>query len=247
MIEVTNLSKQYGDFVALDAISFQATPGSITGYLGPNGAGKTTTMRILTGFTPPSSGTVIVAGHNVFDDSLAVRQKIGYLPESVPLYDDMTATGYLSYIAEIRRLPNQFDCVHDSLEQVGLSNRAHTPIRNFSKGMRQRVGLASVLLHNPPVLILDEPTIGLDPLQVADFREMIRELGKERTVFLSTHILSEAQQICDQIIILNQGKIIAQGTAQELTEQFSPNEITTPMILEDVFTIALRTAQHKDM
>lgn len=215
MIEVENLVKKYGEVTAIKGISFEAKPG-VTGFLGPNGAGKTTTMRILTGFMPPTSGKAVVAGFDVFENSMAVRERVGYLPESVPLYRDMTALGYLMYMGEIRGLKDRRKEAERVLERVGLSRRANSRIRTLSKGMRQRVGLAQALLHNPPVLILDEPTIGLDPYQVLEMRQLVRELGQQHTLLFSTHILSEAEQVCDQVVIINGGEIVAQGSPQEL-------------------------------
>lgn len=222
MIEVQNLTKRYGAVPAVDNISFTAHPGQVTGFLGPNGAGKTTTMRMLTGYMPPTSGRALVAGYDVFEQSLEVRRRVGYLPENVPLYRDMTALGYLMYIGEIRGIPNRRDKAYEVLEQVKLADRANSRIRTLSKGMRQRVGLAQALLHDPEVLILDEPTIGLDPLQVLELRELVRELGKNHTVLFSTHILSEAEQVCDRVVIINKGRIIAQGTPQTLRAQLQP-------------------------
>jgi ABC-2 type transport system ATP-binding protein len=193
----------------------------VTGFLGPNGAGKTTTMRVLTGFTPPTSGRASVAGFDVFDQSMEVRRRVGYLPETVPLYRDMTARGYLRYIGEIRGIRNRHELADEVLERVGLLSRADSRIRTLSKGMRQRVGLASVLLHNPEVLILDEPTIGLDPFQVLELRELVRQLGRDHTVLFSTHILSEAEQVCDNVVIINQGHIIAHGSPTELRSQLA--------------------------
>ncbi len=216
MIEVQNLTKRYGSVLAVDNISFTASPGQVTGFLGPNGAGKTTTMRMLTGFMPPTSGKAVVAGFDVFDQSLEVRRRVGYLPENVPLYRDMTALGYLMYMAEIRGVANRRQKAQEVLERVALVERANSQIRTLSKGMRQRVGLAQALLHDPDVLILDEPTIGLDPLQVLELRELVRELGKRHTVLFSTHILSEAEQVCDSVVIINGGKIVAQGAPSEL-------------------------------
>ncbi|MBZ0283352.1 MAG: ABC transporter ATP-binding protein [Anaerolineae bacterium] len=216
MIEVQDLVKNYGPVTAVKGISFIAQPGQVTGFLGPNGAGKTTTMRMLTGFLPPTSGKALVAGFDVFDQSMEVRKRVGYLPESVPLYRDMTALSYLMYIGEIRGVPRRRDKAMETLERVALTSRANSRIRTLSKGMRQRVGLASALLHDPDVLILDEPTIGLDPIQVLELREVVRDLGKHHTVLFSTHILSEAEQICDKVVIINQGQIIAQGAPSEL-------------------------------
>ena len=188
MIKVNELSKNFGLRKAIDNITFEARQGEILGFLGPNGAGKTTTMRILTGYMPPSSGEATIAGYDVVADSLEVRKRVGYLPETVPLYTDMSVFGYLKFMSDLRHLPNGEERVEETLELVGLLDRAEGYIGNLSKGMRQRVGLAQALLHRPEVLILDEPTIGLDPAQIIEVRNVIREVGKERTVLLSTHI-----------------------------------------------------------
>ncbi|PWH14617.1 MAG: MFS transporter [Anaerolineae bacterium] len=224
MIRVNELSKTYGLRKAVDNISFEARQGEILGFLGPNGAGKTTTMRILTGYMPPSSGEAIVAGYDVVNESLEVRKRVGYLPETVPLYTDMTVFDYLKFMADLRHLPNSEERVEETLEMVGLLERAEGYIGNLSKGMRQRVGLAQALLHRPEVLILDEPTIGLDPAQIIEVRNIIREVGKERTVMLSTHILSEAQQLCDRILIINKGKIVAEDTPENLQARLTGAE-----------------------
>lgn len=216
MIQVNALTKDYGDRRALDNITFDANQGEIVGFLGPNGAGKTTTMRILTGYMPPTSGEATVAGYNVVEESLDVRKRVGYLPETVPLYNDMTALDYLKFMGELRRLPDVEDRAYETLEMVNLDERAYSFIGTFSKGMRQRVGLAQALLHRPEVIILDEPTIGLDPAQVVEIRNVIREIGKDRTVLFSTHILSEAQQICDRVLIINKGVIVAEDTPENL-------------------------------
>ena len=216
MIRVNSLTKDYGARRALDSISFEAEQGEILGFLGPNGAGKTTTMRILTGYMPPTDGEAIVAGFDVVGESLEVRKRVGYLPETVPLYNDITALEYLKFMADLRHIPNAQERAYESLEMVNLRDRATGYVGNYSKGMRQRLGLAQALLHRPEVLILDEPTIGLDPNQVVEVRSVIREIGKERTVLLSTHILSEAQQICDRVLIINKGKIVAEDTPENL-------------------------------
>jgi len=182
----------------------------------PNGAGKTTTMRILTGYMPPTDGEAIVAGYDVVTESLEVRKRVGYLPETVPLYNDMTAFEFLKFMGELRHIPGVADRVDESLELVGLEDRATGLIGNLSKGMRQRLGIAQALLHRPEVLILDEPTIGLDPGQVVDVRNLIKEIGKARTVLLSTHILSEAQNVCDRVLIINKGRIVAEDTPENL-------------------------------
>lgn len=209
MIEVQNITKNYGPFQALKNISFQVDKGQIVGFLGPNGAGKTTTMRILTCFMPASSGRVTVAGHDVFKESREVRKHIGYLPENVPLYPEMTVTKYLRYMAKIRSVPrrNIKGQLDDAIEACGLTERRHQIIGQLSRGFRQRVGLAQALIHAPDVLILDEPTSGLDPRQIVEIRELIKTLGKERTILFSTHILPEASMTCERLIIISRGEI----------------------------------------
>ena len=219
MIEVDNLHKRYGPFSALKGISFRAEKGEILGFLGPNGAGKTTTMRILSGYMPPTSGSAKVAGFDVFEESFEVRQQVGYLPETVPLYPDMTVKGYIRYIADLRGVAQAGSRVDEVLHLVGMYERRESLIRSISKGMRQRTGIAGALVHDPPVLILDEPTIGLDPRQTLEVREMVRTLGKERTVMFSTHILSEAELVCDRVIIIDRGQIVAEGAPQALRDQ----------------------------
>lgn len=216
MIRVQGLTKDYGARRAVSNLSFEARQGEIVGFLGPNGAGKTTTMRILTGYMPPTEGVAQVAGFDVVEESLEVRRRVGYLPETVPLYTDMTALEYLTFMADLRQLPEAQGRAATALEMVGMEARANSYIGSLSKGMRQRMGLAQALIHQPEVLILDEPTIGLDPAQVVEVRKLIREMGKHRTVLLSTHILSEAQQICDRVLIINKGRIIAEDTPQNL-------------------------------
>ncbi|MCY3552679.1 MAG: ATP-binding cassette domain-containing protein [Candidatus Poribacteria bacterium] len=209
MIEVQNITKNYGPFQALRDISFQVDKGQIVGFLGPNGAGKTTTMRILTCFMPASSGRVTVAGYDVFKASREVRKRIGYLPENVPLYPEMTVTKYLTYMAKIRSVPrgNIKAQLDNAIEACGLTERRHQIIGQLSRGFRQRVGLAQALIHEPDVLILDEPTSGLDPRQIVEIRELIKALGKERTILFSTHILPEASLTCERLIIISRGKI----------------------------------------
>lgn len=216
MIEVEGLTKDYGSRRAINDLTFQAESGEILGFLGPNGAGKTTTMRILSGFMPPTMGSARVAGYDVVDQSLEVRKRVGYLPETVPLYPDMTVFDYLKFMADLRHIKNAEDRVDNVLETVHMEDRANGFISNLSKGMRQRVGLAQALLHEPEVLILDEPTIGLDPAQIREVRKLISEIGRQRTVLLSTHILSEAQQVCDRVLIINKGVIVAEDTPERL-------------------------------
>ncbi len=209
MIEVQDLSKNYGSFQALKDISFSVEKGQIVGFLGPNGAGKTTTMRILTCFMPASRGKVTVAGYDVFKESREVRKRIGYLPENIPLYTEMTVTRYLSYMAIIRGIPRkQINARVDVvIESCGLTERRKQIIGQLSRGFRQRVGLAQALVHEPNVLILDEPTSGLDPRQIVEIRELIKELGKERTILFSTHILPEASMTCERLLFISNGKI----------------------------------------
>lgn len=221
MIQVNGLTKDYGARRAIDNLTFDAEQGEIVGFLGPNGAGKTTTMRILTGYMPPSEGTASVAGYDIIEESLEVRKRVGYLPETVPLYNDMTALEYLKFMAELRHIPEAEDRAYETLEKVNLEDRANGYIGNFSKGMRQRIGLAQALIHRPEVLILDEPTIGLDPAQVVEIRNVIKEIGKDRTVLLSTHILTEAQQMCDRVLIINRGKIVAEDTPENLQSRLA--------------------------
>ena len=216
MIQVNGLTKDYGARRAIDNLTFDAEQGEIVGFLGPNGAGKTTTMRILTGYMPPTDGTATVAGYDIIEESLEVRKRVGYLPETVHLYNDMTALDYLKFMAELRHIPDPEERAYETLEHVNLEERATSYIGTFSKGMRQRIGLAQALIHRPEVLILDEPTIGLDPAQVVEIRHVIREIGKDRTVLLSTHILSEAQQICDRVLIINKGQIVTEDTPENL-------------------------------
>jgi len=216
MIRVNDLTKDYGSRRALHGLTFETQQGEVVGFLGPNGAGKTTTMRILTAYMPPTSGEATVAGYDVVTESLEVRKRVGYLPETVPLYTDMVVSDYLKFMADLRHLPDANERVGEALEMVGMTDRAGGYIGNLSKGMRQRIGLAQALIHRPEVLILDEPTIGLDPGQVVEVRKLIREIGKERTVLLSTHILSEAQQTCDRVLIINKGRIVVEDTPENL-------------------------------
>jgi ABC-2 type transport system ATP-binding protein len=207
MIEVRNLSKRYGTFVALDSISFSTQQGEIVGLLGQNGAGKTTTMRLLSGYMPPSSGTASLCGFDLIEDAYEVRQRVGYLPERVPVYPDMSVEGYLLFWARLRSTPNAQARVREVLEQFDLWGRHKQLIRNLSKGLRQRLGLAQALVHNPEIVILDEPTIGIDPQQVIEVRQIVRQLRQHHTVLFSSHILSEVEQVCDRVIILHQGRI----------------------------------------
>ena len=219
MIEVANLSKRYGDLRAIEGVSFTAAKGQILGFLGPNGAGKTTTMRIITGFMPATSGTVRVEGFDVFDQSNEVRRRIGYLPENPPLYNDMSVAPYLRFVARLKGLGRRE--VGEALERVlatcGLDSVRDRLLGHLSKGYRQRVGLAQALIHDPPVLVLDEPTIGLDPRQIRDIRALVRTLGGKRTIVLSTHILSEVMEVCDKVVIINDGRIALEDQLANMT------------------------------
>jgi len=245
MIQVNGLTKDYGARRAIANLTFDAEQGEIVGFLGPNGAGKTTTMRILAGYMPPTEGTAIVAGYDVVEESLEVRKRVGYLPETVPLYTDMTAVEYLKFMADLRHIPNSRERAYETLERVNLSDRADGYIGNFSKGMRQRMGLAQALIHRPEVLILDEPTIGLDPAQVVEMRTVIREIGKDRTVLLSTHILPEAQQICDRVLIINKGSIVAEDTPENLQSRLVGSQRVVLRVRGDSDGLTARIAKIK--
>jgi ABC-2 type transport system ATP-binding protein len=221
VIEVQDLSKMYGPMTAVDHVSFTVNKGEILGFLGPNGAGKTTTMRILTGFLPATSGTARVAGFDVFNDSLEVRRRIGYLPENPPLYPDMTVEAYLEFVARIKNVPaeGRADRVADALKKTNIVDKRTELIKRLSRGYKQRVGLAQALVHDPDVIILDEPTVGLDPKQIIEVRNLIKGLAGTHTIILSTHILPEVSMTCDRVVIINKGKIAAVDTPQNLTSQ----------------------------
>ncbi len=217
MIEVEGLTKRYGKFTAIEKLDFNVERGEIVGFLGPNGAGKTTTMRVLTGYLSPTEGTARVAGYDIFTESLQSRQHIGYMPETVPLYPEMTVRSYLHFMAEIRGVRDRRAAAAEAMVLCHVEDRAGDIISTLSKGYRQRVGLAQALLHQPDVLILDEPTIGLDPRQIIEVRELIRELGQERTVLLSSHVLPEVSQVCTRVLIIHRGHIVAEDTPDRLT------------------------------
>ena len=218
MIRVENLVKFYGDFCALDGVSFEVKKGEILGLLGPNGAGKTTTYRILTGYLSPSSGNIWVGELNVKDDLDKIKQKIGYLPESAPLYKDMLVFDYLGFIADVRGVPGaeQMNHIRHLADLCSLNEVMHKTINELSKGYRQRVGIAHALMGDPEILVLDEPTSGLDPNQIIETREIIRRIGKEKTIIFSTHILSEAEATCDRLVIISNGKKVADAPVAEL-------------------------------
>lgn len=239
MIEVHHLTKRYRDRVAVDDLSFEVAEGELLGFLGPNGAGKTTTMRVLTGFLPASSGLVKVAGHDVFEEPLEVKRRIGYLPETPPLYPEMTVRGYLRFVATLRGVPRgqlatELERVADATGTTAVMGRV---IQNLSKGFRQRVGLAQALLGSPPVLILDEPTEGLDPIQRAEVRRLIKGLGGKHTVILSTHILPEVTMTCDKVLILHQGRLVAFDAISSLVQTDGSTET-----LEETFLRLTRAA-----
>ena len=225
MIEARGLSKRYGDVVAVDDVSFAVERGEVVGFLGPNGAGKTTIMRLLTGFLPPTDGSAKIAGYDIFKEPLAARRSVGYLPESPPLYPEMTVSSYLAYVARIKDVPRarRRGAVDRALERCGLTEVRGRVIGTLSKGFRQRVGLAQAIVHDPAVLILDEPTVGLDPLQIREIRALIAELASpeqgdaQHTVILSTHILPEVEAICRRVILIHQGRKVIDAPLEELT------------------------------
>ena len=227
MIEVKNITKKYGNFVAVDNISFTVKDGEIVGLLGPNGAGKSTTMNTITGFIEQTDGEVIVNGYDTVKKSKKAKSQIGYMPEGVPLYGDLTVKEFITYMAELRKLKrnDKKDKVKKIMQETGLEEMQNKLIKNLSRGQKQRVSLAGALVGEPKVLILDEPTVGLDPKQITEIRSLIKELGKNHTVILSSHILSEVSQICDKVIIINKGKIVAEDTPENLEHRVSENNV----------------------
>ena len=221
-ISVQGLTKTYGPERAVDTITFDVRPGEVVGFLGPNGAGKTTTLKVITGYLNPTEGTVLVDGLDVREDTLSIRRRIGYLPESTPLYREMVTYDYLEFVAAMRGIPKdrRGAGIKEMTNACGLHEVLGKKIDALSNGYRQRVGLAQAMIHNPPILILDEPTSGLDPNQIVEIRELIRKIGREKTVVLSTHILPEVQASCDRVLIIHRGKIVADGTPQLLQESF---------------------------
>ena len=215
-LSVKNITKQYKKQIAVDDISFEIKSGEIVGFLGPNGAGKSTTMKIISCFIPPTKGTVTVCGFDVSNDDLKVKKKVGYLPESNPLYYDMYVKEFLSFIASLHKINNKKERIKEMIEMVGLQNEQHKKIGTLSKGYKQRVGLAQAMIHDPDVLILDEPTSGLDPNQIIEIRELIKNFGKDKTVLLSTHIMQEVESMCDRVIIINEGKLVADDSVESI-------------------------------
>ena len=226
MIEVEHLTKRYGPVTAVDDISFSVQRGEILGFLGPNGAGKTTTMRVLTGYMPPTDGKAVVAGYDVFEQPIEAKRRTGYLPETPPLYPDMTVRDYLSFVARIKGVPRgeRTARVNEMMEKTRISDVADRHCGKLSKGYRQRVGLAQALMHNPDVLILDEPTAGLDPKQIIETRQLIKALAGDHTIILSTHILPEVSQTCQRVVIINRGRVVAVDTPDNLTSRLRGSE-----------------------
>ena len=226
MIEVNEVTKYFGNFPAVSDISFQVQPGEIVGFLGPNGAGKTTTMKIITGFLPPSAGSASVAGYDIVSESLEARRHIGYMPETVPLYTDMTVREYLDYMGKIRGMGSERirSRISDVVEICHLEDYYTSIIGKLSKGFRQRVGIAQAIIHEPDVLVLDEPTIGIDPIQVVETRQLIKDLGGDHTLIVSTHILPEVSQICERVIVIHEGRIVATDEPQNLARRLLGSE-----------------------
>ncbi len=226
MIEVEHLTKSYGQARAVNDISFQVEKGEILGFLGPNGAGKTTTMRVLTGYLPATSGTARIAGYDVFEQSMEVRKRIGYLPETPPLYTDMSVGDYLAFVARIKGVPSG-DInrrMEEAMRMANITDKRYELIKRLSRGYKQRVGIAQAIVHNPDVVILDEPTVGLDPNQIKEVRHLIKGLAGEHTIILSTHILPEVEMTCDRVVIINKGRIVAVDTTENLTTQIKGGE-----------------------
>lgn len=228
-VVVKNLAKHYGEQKAVNQISFEAKPGRILGFLGPNGAGKSTTMKMLTGYLQPTSGEAEIAGENIQLEPLKVKRLIGYLPENTPLYMDMYVREFLGFVAETYGLKNAAQRVEEVIKLVGLTQEQHKKIGMLSKGYKQRVGLAQAIIHQPQVLILDEPTSGLDPNQLSDIRMLIKNLGKDKTVIISTHIMQEVEALCDDVIIIDRGNLVANSSIEELKAKYTGNT------LEDIF------------
>lgn len=226
-VHVQQLSKLYGTQKAVNKIDFQAKPGEILGFLGPNGAGKTTTMKMITGYLPPSEGQVTVCDIDVVTDTLSAQQEIGYLPEHNPLYKDMYVREYLTFVARVHKLAKPNHRIQELIDMTGLGKEQHKPIGALSKGYRQRVGLAQAMIHDPQVLILDEPTSGLDPNQLAEIRALIKQLGEEKTVIFSTHIMQEVQALCDRVVIINQGKLVANDPIDRLQQRLQGEAVVT--------------------
>ena len=236
MIQVEGLTKRYGDFTAIEDISFRVEKGEIVAFLGPNGAGKTTTMRVITGFLPATEGTVNVSGFDIFDKPMEVKKRIGYLPEHPPVYNDMTVKEYLRFVAKIKGVGRgeRAGAMDRVMKRCGLKGREGTMIGKLSKGYKQRIGLAQAMIHDPEVLILDEPTIGLDPKQIIEIRKLIKSLSGDHTILLSTHILSEVSMLCQRVLIISQGRIVADDTLENLTARETLESVFLKFTSEDV-------------
>lgn len=235
MIELKSVTKKYGNFVAVDNISFTVKDGEIVGLLGPNGAGKSTTMNAITGYIEQTSGEIFVNGYDTIKKGKKAKREIGYMPEGVPLYEEMTITEFVTYMAELRKVnkKEKKEKVQDIIKKVGLEDMQNKIIKNLSRGQKQRVSLAGALIGDPKVLILDEPTVGLDPKQITEIRSLIKDLGKKHTIILSSHILSEVSQICDKVIIINKGKIVAEDTPENLENKVSKTNNIVYVTVED--------------
>jgi ABC-2 type transport system ATP-binding protein len=243
-VTVQHLVKTYDTQRAVDDVSFEAHAGEVLGFLGPNGAGKTTTMKIITGYLPQTAGSVTVCGFDVATQSLEARARVGYLPEHNPLYRDLYVREYLAFAAGLHRVKNAAKRADEMIERTGLQTHRHKQIGELSKGYRQRVGLAQAMLHDPQVLILDEPTSGLDPNQIVEIRQLIRDLGKEKTVILSTHILGEVEAVCNRAVIINKGKLVANAPIEQLKQQFSGQNLVTVEFAQDVTEKQLTAIRH---
>lgn len=256
MIQLQNLTKDYGTLRAVDHANFEINEGEILGFLGPNGAGKTTTLRMITSFLKPTKGSIQVEDLNIEEDSKEIRKMIGYLPEHNPLYTDMTVYDYLQFVSKIRDLDNFKKRLKEVIDLCGLRGIVQKPIKSLSKGFKQRVGIAQAIFHDPKILILDEPTSGLDPNQIIEIRQLIKRLGKEKTLIISSHILQEVQAVCDRIVIINQGKIVADGSTEELQSQsrektsfhidLIAKENQIPKLAENVDDITILSIEKKD-
>lgn len=256
MIQLQNLTKDYGTLRAVDHANFEINEGEILGFLGPNGAGKTTTLRMITSFLKPTKGSIQVEDLNIEEDSKEIRKMIGYLPEHNPLYTDMTVYDYLQFVSKIRDLDNFKKRLKEVIDLCGLRGIVQKPIKSLSKGFKQRVGIAQAIFHDPKILILDEPTSGLDPNQIIEIRQLIKRLGKEKTLIISSHILQEVQAVCDRIVIINKGKIVADGSTEELQSQsrektsfhidLIAKENQIPKLAENVDDITILSIEKKD-
>jgi ABC-2 type transport system ATP-binding protein len=238
-ISVRQLTKTYGQQTVVNHVSFEAHPGKILGFLGPNGAGKTTTMKMISCYTPPTSGSAVVCGHDILVDALSVRQNIGYLPENNPLYEEMYVKEYLDFVANIHKVSNKSKRISDVIEQTGLGREQNKIIGTLSKGYRQRVGLAQAIFHDPKVLILDEPTSGLDMNQLQDIRSLIRDLGKEKTVVFSSHIMQEVEALCDRVVIINNGQLVADEDISSLRHRIKGSNTIYLTVAESTANLAM--------